>query len=277
MECVGWDARQESGWTVWVESIGMMSGVLVTGGVGWGAAAVSGAAAPVRGRRGVRAQPARRWAATMSSEPINLGKVTLKIQGKGGLEVTDAMREAIRDKIGGAILNFEGVVKRVDVHCGVRGHAKQHVAEATIRTTHGTVRSEVEQESLYASLDVLADKVSRQLRKVKERHGQLSRKQKGEKTSEATSDELIDSDEFGIDRALVVGALPENQPAIAAGTVVRKKYYDMPPLTVDEAIEALSLIDHDFYMFRDASSGEIATVYERTHGGYGIIYPRPDE
>jgi len=255
----------------------MMSGVLVTGGVGWGAAAVSGAAAPVRGRRGVRAQPARRWAATMSSEPINLGKVTLKIQGKGGLEVTDAMREAIRDKIGGAILNFEGVVKRVDVHCGVRGHAKQHVAEATIRTTHGTVRSEVEQESLYASLDVLADKVSRQLRKVKERQGQLSRKQKGEKTSEATSDELIDSDEFGIDRALVVGALPENQPAIAAGTVVRKKYYDMPPLTVDEAIEALSLIDHDFYMFRDASSGEIATVYERTHGGYGIIYPRPDE
>jgi len=253
---------------------GMMAvvsgGVMVSGGGGAlrrGPSTVSSASARVR---------ARRVAVRMSSEPINMGNVTMKIQGKGGLEVTDAMREAIREKIGGAILNFEGVVKRVDVQCGVRGHAKQHVAEATIRTTHGTVRSEVEQESLYASLDVLADKVSRQLRKVKERQGQLSRKQKHEKTSEAVMDDLIDSDEFGIDKALVVGALPENQPAIAASAVVRKKYYDMPPLSVDEAIEALSLIDHDFYMFRDKASGDIAVVYERTHGGYGVIYPRSE-
>jgi putative sigma-54 modulation protein len=56
--------------------------------------------------------------------------------------------------------------------------------------------------------------------------------------------------------------------------VIRAKYFAMPPMTVSEALEQLTLIDHDFYMFLNAETNEINVVYERNHGGYGLIQPR---
>ena len=52
----------------------------------------------------------------------------------------------------------------------------------------------------------------------------------------------------------------------------------MPPMSIQEALEQLQLIDHDFYMFRNAETDEINVIYKRTHhGGYGVIQPRPNE
>ncbi len=48
----------------------------------------------------------------------------------------------------------------------------------------------------------------------------------------------------------------------------------MPPMTVAEATEQLQLVGHDFYMFHNAETGEINVIYERNHGGYGVIQPR---
>ncbi len=48
----------------------------------------------------------------------------------------------------------------------------------------------------------------------------------------------------------------------------------MPPMTVAEAQEQLQLVGHDFYMFHNAETGEINVIYERNHGGYGVIQPR---
>ena len=48
----------------------------------------------------------------------------------------------------------------------------------------------------------------------------------------------------------------------------------MPPMTVAQAQENLDLVGHDFYMFRNAESGEINVIYERNHKGYGLLQPR---
>jgi putative sigma-54 modulation protein len=52
---------------------------------------------------------------------------------------------------------------------------------------------------------------------------------------------------------------------------VRRKYFAMPPMSIDDALHQLELIDHDFYLFRDAASGELQVVYRRNHGGFGVI------
>ena len=55
---------------------------------------------------------------------------------------------------------------------------------------------------------------------------------------------------------------------------VRRKYFAMPPMSLEEARHQLDLIDHDFYLFRDSDSGELQVIYRRNHGGYGVIQAR---
>ena len=55
---------------------------------------------------------------------------------------------------------------------------------------------------------------------------------------------------------------------------VRRKYFAMPPMSVDDARHQLDLIDHDFYLFRDRASDELQVIYRRNHGGYGVIQAR---
>jgi putative sigma-54 modulation protein len=47
-------------------------------------------------------------------------------------------------------------------------------------------------------------------------------------------------------------------------------------MSTQDALDNLQLIDHDFYMFQNEATGEINVVYERNHGGYGVISPRKE-
>lgn len=126
------------------------------------------------------------------------------------------------------------------------------------------MRAEEGSDNLYASIDLVADKIARQLRKYKEkRHDQT---QVSVKEVEIAEEEQV--------IPLVSDSLVSDREPELPSTAIRTKYFSMPPMTIEEAQEQLELVGHDFYMFRNATTGEINVIYERNHGGYGVIQPR---
>jgi putative sigma-54 modulation protein len=186
----------------------------------------------------------------------------LVIHGKN-IEITDAIREYVHQKIEKAVSHFQNITNEVDVHLSVARNPRinpKQAAEVTIFANGSVIRAEESSENLYASIDLVADKISRQLRKYKERR--IDKKTQALPTTEAIVPEPVVADLIG-DRT---PELPQE--------VVRTKYFSMPPMTVAEALEQLQLVGHDFYMFHNAETGEINVIYERNHGGYGVIQPR---
>ena len=184
----------------------------------------------------------------------------LVIHGKN-IEITDAIREYVHQKIEKAVSHFQNITNEVDVHLGVAKNPRistKQSAEVTIYANGSVIRAEESSESLYASIDLVADKIARQLRKYKE-------KRQDQKTQ--TPDEII------VEPTLVTDLIGDRTPELPS-EVVRTKYFAMPPMTLAQAQEELQLVGHDFYMFRNAETGEINVIYERNHGGYGVIQPR---
>ena len=186
----------------------------------------------------------------------------LVIQGKN-IAVTPAIHDYVQQKITKAVNHFQSSAMEVDVHLSVARNPRisaKHIAEVTIYDGSSVVRAEENSENLYASVDMVANKIARQLRKFKEKR--QAKAHTHVKTATAVLQSQVSPTLLG-DRT---PELPQN--------VVRTKYFAMPPMSVEEALEQLQLVGHDFYMFCNEDTGEINVIYERNHGGYGLLQPR---
>jgi putative sigma-54 modulation protein len=190
----------------------------------------------------------------------------LVLQSKN-IEITDAIRDYVNQKIEKAVSHFEHITTGIDINLSVAKNpriAAAQVAEVTIYANGAVIRAEEASEHLYASIDLVADKISRKLRKYKERNfTKKERTDLGKDLGEELDLELLDYN------------LTDNRSATLPAEVVRTKYFAMAALTIEEALAQLQLVDHDFYMYRSAETGEVNVVYRRNHGGFGVIQPRP--
>ena len=165
----------------------------------------------------------------------------LLIHGRN-LEVTPALRDYTQTKLERAIQHFGDAVREADVHLSVARNPRvpQQTAEVTVFANGTVIRAQERSENLYASIDLAAGKLARQLRKWKERHSDHHHSH-GHSASETPATEAV-MDDGQVDASLLSGkeaALPE--PA------VRRKYFAMPPMGLEEARRQLDLIDHDFF------------------------------
>ncbi len=186
----------------------------------------------------------------------------LVIHGRN-IEITDAIREYVHQKIEKAANHYQNLTTEIDVHLSVARNPRittNQTAEVTLFVNGSVIRAEESSENLYASIDLVADKIARQLRKYKEKRQSKPATRPTADPSE-TPQPLV-----GDLTADLAPELPED--------VVRCKYFAMPPMTIREALEQLDLVDHDFYVFHNVETGQINVIYERNHGGYGVIQPR---
>lgn len=146
-------------------------------------------------------------------------------------------------------------------------------AEVTLKVNGTVIRGQESTENMYASIDLVADKIERQLRKYKTRYSAKSYKDR--LPEEGNGDESEFDEYEGYDEALE--QIPKsNGRATATQTrpkIVRSKRFPLKPMMPDEAASHMDLLGHDFFMFINSESGQVNTVYHRRDGNYGLIEP----
>jgi putative sigma-54 modulation protein len=173
----------------------------------------------------------------------------LQVKGKN-VEVTEALHDYAERKLSKLARQLADPT-RVELELAVERNpsiADNHVAEATIWTKGPTLRAREASADMKASIDLLADKLERQVKRYRQK-----RRHEHERHHAA--------------------APPPPVPSEEAPVVVKKKQFTVNPITPEEAVVQLELIGHDFFVFRNADTGEINVVYRRADGNYGLIEP----
>jgi putative sigma-54 modulation protein len=154
------------------------------------------------------------------------------------------------------------------VHLSVARNPRvpQQTAEVTVFANGLVIRAQERSENLYTSIDMVATKLSRQLNRYKDR---LQHRSQGPVHRSAAAEEAGAATLPLPGESLIAG-----KEAELPSRGVRRKYFAMPPMELEQALHQLELIDHDFYVFRDAASGQVQVVYRRNHGGFGVIQPK---
>jgi putative sigma-54 modulation protein len=187
------------------------------------------------------------------------------------IDLTPALKDYLLDKLQRSQKHFDhslnvtallSVAKNPSV-------AESQTAEVTIKVNGAVIRGQESTENMYASIDLVADKIERQLRKYKTRYNP-----KGAKVRDF-SVEPNDLDEDG-DGAVDFDRAPATATAVEDGVkpkIVRSKRFPLKPMGAEEACKHMDLLGHDFFMFINSDTSHVNTVYHRRDGNYGLIEP----
>ena len=173
------------------------------------------------------------------------------ISGKQ-MDLTDGIKNAIEEKLGR--LDFY-LHPATDVKVTVSAKKARQKVEVTIIPISGPIiRAEDIEENLYAAIDVVYDKLNKQLRKYKKR---LQDRHQSNESIRFDAIEDIEENDYSSNEDNLV--------------IKRTKKFGVKPMSPEEAVLQMDLSEHDFYMFRNSESNGISIVYRRKNGGYGLI------
>lgn len=130
------------------------------------------------------------------------------------------------------------------------------IAEATLFINGSVLKARESSEDMYASIDKMSDKLERQVKRYRGRQIDRWHGKKGQKPSEDGLPETATLTEEELETR-----------------IVRTKQFQMKPMTAEEAALQMELLDHAFFVFTSAETGDINVVYRRRDGDYGLIEP----
>ncbi len=176
--------------------------------------------------------------------------VIVEVRGKNGFKVTEAIENYAKDKLEKVERYFK---EELDAFVVCKTYKDHHKVEVTIPTKYYTMRAEVGEEDMYAAIDLAIDKLESQIRKNKTKITRSLQKKDG--VSELFRDDI---DLEALERELVM------KP-------VKKKSIQLELMNTDEAITALEMLGHDFFIYQDSETNQVNVVYLRNDGGYAVI------
>lgn len=184
------------------------------------------------------------------------------IKGRN-IELTTALKAHAEEKIGKIDRYFERGTK-VEIELGVEKNpsiSDNQTVEVTVFADHSSViRAKQSSPDMYASIDMLVDKLGKRLKKLKEKND--GRHNKHHK-------ETIRLNGF----AEAEPYLEEEMSADDEVSIVKRKQFSVKPMTPEEAAMEMELLGHSFFFFTNSETDDSNVVYKRRDGNVGLIEP----
>jgi ribosomal subunit interface protein len=198
------------------------------------------------------------------------------------LAVSDRFRQYVADrthKVEQLAHKVESLQIKVTRHDHSKSAGTEDQVELTVYEPGNIVRAEAQAGDKFAAFDIALGKLSERLRRAADRrkvhhgrHGSIG-------TSELTANDFAELDIHGADADLLLGkAKPESSSEQQSGpdlgqspVVIRRKEFADKPMSVEDALDNMELLGHDFYLFHDAETDKASVVYRRKGWNYGVI------
>ena len=196
-----------------------------------------------------------------------------------GVGITDRFRTVVEEKLA-KVQPLAAKAQRLDVKVTHRAYRGGRVPDETVEITlvgkGPVVRAEAVDGDKFIALDLAVNKLSEQLRRAKEKRVDGRQHPRGAHFEKGTGSLAgIDVQPASVDvlQAVANGETPitEEEEETYSPVVIRTKSFDAEWMTVEEAVDRMELVGHDFFLFIDVRTDHPSVVYRRKGWDYGVI------
>ncbi len=174
--------------------------------------------------------------------------MSVNVKGRN-IEVTPALREYVEKKVAKVTKQFKAVG---DISAVLKVEKGNHIVEITVPASGILLRAQETTKDMYSSIDLVVEKIERQIHKYKTRLMKRKYSNFADPTPVTSAEGVAEDGEFQI---------------------IKNKHFTMHPMTPEEAILQMNLLNHDFFVFFDPDLGSTNVVYRRKDGKYGLLSP----
>ncbi len=190
--------------------------------------------------------------------------------------VADRFRNHVEDKLSKAA-SLAPKTQRIEVTVSHEPNRRQARAaervEITCYAKGPVIRAEASADDKYAALDVAMDKLLERLRRRNDRR----RVSRGHRTPESVAQATARFDAAHLQEELGAHTAPDvdavsSDPFADSPIEVREKVHSSEPMTLEQALQEMELVGHDFFLFHDSETDRPSVVYRRRGWSYGVIH-----
>ena len=169
------------------------------------------------------------------------------------MEQSDALRGYVVEKLEKVL---KPLVEPISAQTVLQVEKYRHIVKVTVHANGIVIKGREETNDMYSSIDLVLDKLGRQVKKYREKIVQHGNR------------EILR--EFRASHTV----LPENIQAGGEPEIIPQKELLLKPMTVDEAIMQMELMNKNFLLFNNSSTNNLNVIYIRDDGHFGLIQPQ---
>ena len=179
------------------------------------------------------------------------------------IELTTRLQTYVEKKAGRLDRYMPNLTEvRVDLSSEkTRSSVERQVAQITVRDNRGTIlRAEERNNDMFAAVDAVVDKLYRQIQRYR---GKRRRRLRGGGQSDDFMGEPLPFE-------------AEMEDESTEPSIVRIKRFPMRPMSLEEALDQIELLGHDFFVFYNTEDDAVNVLYRRHDQNYGLLQPELD-